>query len=62
MGMKQRRCDKCKKRRRYIEGDNKENHGGWEFLDGLLICKWCLSNDKDDKIKSDEKILKTFSP
>lgn len=36
MGMRQRKCPRCKKWRRYEESSNH-----WEVVDHVKICPWC---------------------
>lgn len=47
MGMKQKRCPRCRKRRRF---DHEESDGrrlpgrpdGWATLEGTLVCNYCF--------------------
>ncbi len=45
MGMKQKRCPVCKKRRPYNQGnsgnDTRRRNQNWSLIDGQMVCKHC---------------------
>jgi hypothetical protein len=45
MGMKQKRCPSCKKKRRFDHDSNNKNFAdSWMTINGLLICNFCIQN------------------
>jgi len=53
MGMRQRRCPKCKKKRPYNEvatyNDKRIRESKWFYVDGQLICYRCYDKTKNSK-------------
>lgn len=53
MGMRQRRCPVCRKRRRFVAGGpvvaapidphaQTKRDSGWRLVEGRMICQWCV--------------------
>jgi len=53
MGMRQRRCPMCKKKRPYNEGatfnDKRTRESEWFYIDGRLICYRCYNKTRKSK-------------
>jgi len=47
MGMKQKRCPQCRKKRRFVEGggdhEQNEREKAWSKIDGVWICSYCIA-------------------
>jgi hypothetical protein len=52
MGMKQKRCPWCRKKRRFVEGggdhERNERSEAWEKINGVWVCSYCVAKEPRD--------------
>jgi hypothetical protein len=51
MGMRLRRCPRCKKRRRFSEGAGSSLVPSWGHINGLYVCAPCVARTKTEEKK-----------
>jgi len=68
MGMKQKRCPRCRKKRRFVEGggdheqEEREKAWGKDEFEGCWICSYCMEAAINKALKRDTDMPKKMNP